>query len=90
MEYGAVDEVRRRHSLHEVRIRVAGGLPQVAGVAAATQEDGSIWRLALDDRAEPAGVLAALVGAGAVVDRFEPLLTPMEDIFLTVVREEQA
>ena len=90
MEYGAVDEVRRRHSLHEVRIRVAGGVPQVSGVVSATQEDGNVWKLALDDRAEPAGVLTALVGAGAVVDRFEPMLTPMEDIFLAVVREERA
>jgi hypothetical protein len=30
------------------------------------------------------------VRAGATIDRFEPMLAPMEDIFLRVVREGQA
>jgi hypothetical protein len=34
--------------------------------------------------------LSALVRAGARVQRFEPMLAPMEDIFLRVVREEAA
>jgi ABC-2 type transport system ATP-binding protein len=90
MEYGAVDEVRRRHTLHEVRVRLNGDLPAARGVAAATPEAAGVWRLSLEDRVVPADVLTALVHAGAAVERFEPMLTPMEDIFLNVVREERA
>jgi len=90
MEYGSVDEVRRRHTLHEVRVRLNGDLPAARGVAAATPEAEGVWRLSLEDRVVPADVLTALVHAGAAVERFEPMLTPMEDIFLNVVREERA
>jgi ABC-2 type transport system ATP-binding protein len=90
MEYGAVDEVRRRHTLHEVRVRLNGDLPAARGVAAATPEAEGVWRLSLEDGVVPADVLTALVHAGSAVERFEPMLTPMEDIFLNVVREERA
>jgi hypothetical protein len=54
------------------------------------QEDPGVWRLMLADGNAPADALAALVRAGARIDRFEPLLAPMEDIFLRVVRGGQA
>ena len=38
----------------------------------------------------PADLLAALVAAGARIDRFEPTLAPMEDIFLRVVGEARS
>ena len=84
--YGAVDEVRRRHSLPEIRVDARGPLPQVAGVTSMVQDDRNTWRLIVSDDAHPAWVLKALVEAGAVIDRFEPMLAPMEDIFLQVVR----
>lgn len=88
--YGAVDEVRRRHSLPEIRVRALGPLPRVPEVASVAQDDDETWRLMLADGAPPADVLTALVRAGAVIDRFEPMLAPMEDIFLRVVRETRA
>jgi len=90
MEYGGVDEVRRRHSKHEVRVQTRGPLPQVAAVSTVIPEGERDWRLLLDNGVAPAEVLTALVHAGAAIDRFEPMLTPMEDIFLRVVREGQA
>jgi len=90
MEYGRVDEVRRRHSKHEVRVQTRGPLPQVAAVSTVIPEGERDWRLLLDNGVAPAEVLTALVHAGAAIDRFEPMLTPMEDIFLRVVREGQA
>ena len=44
----------------------------------------------LSNGTEPSALLAALVAAGARIDRFEPTLAPMEDIFLHVVREGRA
>jgi ABC-2 type transport system ATP-binding protein len=90
MEYGRVDEVRRRHSKHEVRVHARGPLPKVPAVSSAIPEGERDWRLLLDNGVAPAEVLTALVQAGAVIDRYEPMLAPMEDIFLRVVREGQA
>jgi ABC-2 type transport system ATP-binding protein len=88
--YGTVAEVRRRYSLPEVRVHAHGSLPQIPLVESAVREADDVWRLRLADGNEPARVLGSLVVAGAVIDRFEPLLAPMEDIFLRVVREGQS
>ena len=88
--YGEVDEVRRQHSLPEVRVHAERPLPQVPGVVSAVAEAENVWRLMLADGVTPAEALTALVRAGAPVVRFEPMLAPMEDIFLRVVREEAA
>jgi ABC-2 type transport system ATP-binding protein len=88
--YGAVDDVRRHHSLPEVRVQVHGPLPPIPAIEKAVQEDEATWRLLLVNGTPPAGVLAALVSAGAAIERFEPVLAPMEDIFLRVVREARA
>jgi ABC-2 type transport system ATP-binding protein len=90
MVYGAVDEVRRRHSLPEVRVHARGTLPSVPAIASVTDEGDGSWRLLLSDGTPPHEVLTALVQAGARLDRFEPLLAPMEDIFVKVVREGRA
>jgi ABC-2 type transport system ATP-binding protein len=87
MVYGEVDEVRRRHSRPEVRVHAAGPLPPLPNVAAITQEGEGEWRLLLSDGTPPHELLTTLVQRGAVIDRFEPVLAPMEDIFLHVVRE---
>src|SRR5215207_1645441 len=44
MVYGGVDEVRRRHSLPEVRVHARGPLPPSAAIARVTQESESSWR----------------------------------------------
>jgi ABC-2 type transport system ATP-binding protein len=90
MVYGEVDEVRRDHSLPEVRVHARGPLPSVPAVASAIDDGEGSWRLMLADGSAPCDALATLVRAGATIDRFEPMLAPMEDIFLRVVREGQA
>ena len=88
--YGAVDDVRRRYSRPEVRLHARGPLPPLPAGATAVEEAGGIWRLTLPDASDPARILSGLVAAGARIDRFEPMLAPMEDIFLRVVRGGQA
>jgi ABC-2 type transport system ATP-binding protein len=83
--YGAVDEVRRRHSRPEVRLHARGPLPDISSLAHAVPDGDSVWRLTLLNGTPPHAVLAALVSAGAAIDRFEPLLAPMDDIFLHAV-----
>jgi ABC-2 type transport system ATP-binding protein len=86
--YGAVEEVRRRHSSPEIRVRVRGPLPAIPEVASSVQDDEQTWRLLLSDGMPPSDVLTSLVRAGAVIERFEPMLAPMEDIFLRVVQKK--
>jgi len=90
MVYGEVGEVRRRYSLPEVRVRARGAIPPLPLIADAVHEGDSTWRLRLADGTPPSDLLAALVRGGAAVERFDPLLAPIEDIFLRVVREERA
>ena len=90
MVYGAVGEVRQRYSLPEVRVWAKNPPPSIPLVTAADREGDGPWRLRLADGATPAEVLTALVRQGASIDRFEPSLAPMEDIFLRVVGEAQA
>lgn len=90
MVYGAVDEVRRRYSRPEVRVHAKGPLPAVPLASHTIQEDDGAWRVTIGNGAEPADLLRALVAAGAAIDRFEPMLAPMEDIFLRVVGEGRA
>jgi ABC-2 type transport system ATP-binding protein len=90
MEYGNVDDVRRRHSRHEVRVMAQGPLPGLSNAFTAIPDGENGWRLMLTNGVAPADVLTSLVQAGAVIDRFEPMLAPMEDIFLRVVREGHA
>jgi ABC-2 type transport system ATP-binding protein len=85
--YGTVDEVRRQYSLPEVRVALRGELP--AGFEGIAEGDG-VWRVTLPSGLDAPALLSALVSAGAVIERFEPLLAPMEDIFLRVVREGRA
>ena len=87
MVYGAVQEVRERYSLPEVRVQAAAPPPAVPGVAEVLADGNGAYRLRLTGERAPAEILGHLVAAGARVERFEKVLTPMEDIFLRVVRE---
>ena len=87
MVYGGVDDVRRRHSRPEVRVRVHGALPAIPETAGAVQGADGEWRIATKAGTEPADLLRSLIVAGTQVHSFEPLLAPMEDVFLRVVTE---
>jgi ABC-2 type transport system ATP-binding protein len=87
MVYGRVDDVRRQHSLQEVRVRVLGALPAIPQTARAAQRPDGEWRIPTPAGCEPADLLRALVDAGTQVHSFEPRLAPMEEVFLSVVTE---
>jgi ABC-2 type transport system ATP-binding protein len=87
--YGRVDEVRKAHSLPEVRVTLAGPLPELPGVERALVESEGTWRLLLGEGVEAQALLQALIGAGTVIERFERVLAPMEDIFIRKVRESE-
>jgi len=66
-------------------VRVRGALPAIPQTAGAVQGTDGEWRITTEAGSEPADLLRSLVVAGIEVYSFEPLLAPMEDIFLSVV-----
>lgn len=86
-EYGSVMEVRQRHSLPEIRVTLTSPLPSIGGIDKSVSEGENTWRLLLKDGSSPHDVLASLIKAGAQVERFEKVLTPMEDVFIRTVQE---
>jgi ABC-2 type transport system ATP-binding protein len=81
--YGGLNEIRRRYSPHEVMIWTATDLGAL-GVEAIRQGTDR-WRVALPSSETPAGYLGWLVQHGIVVERYEPLIARMDDIFVNLV-----
>lgn len=81
--YGPLDEIRRRYSPHEVIVWTAMDL--AAHGVRATQYKAGGWRVELPPNATPAGYLHELVQNGVLIDRYEPLVARMEEIFVSLV-----
>lgn len=81
--YGRLDEIRQRYSPNEVIIWTATDL--LAMGVQATQHKAGGWRVELPPSETPAGYLNELVRIGVPVDRYEPLVARMDEIFVTLV-----
>ena len=49
------------------------------------RENGSQWRVSLPQEATAASYLHTLVKSGVLIDRYEPHVAPMDEIFVRVV-----
>ena len=81
--YGELDEIRRRYSPHEVLVWTEMDLSTL-GVEARQHKAGG-WRVELPASATAAGYLNELVRNGVPVDRYEPLVASMDEIFVSLV-----
>ncbi len=81
--YGYLDEIRRRYSPNEVIVWTAMNL--VALGVQATQHKTGGWRVELPASVTPAGYLNELVRSGVLIDRYEPLVARMDEIFVNLV-----
>jgi ABC-2 type transport system ATP-binding protein len=81
--YGQLDEIRRRYSPNEVIVWTAMDL--VALGVQATQYKPGGWRVELPPSATAAGYLDELVRNGVTIDRYEPLVARMDEIFVHLV-----
>jgi ABC-2 type transport system ATP-binding protein len=81
--YGELDEIRRRYSPNEVIVWTRMDL--VALGVNATQHKAGGWRVELPARETAAGYLDELVRSGVVIERYEPLIAKMDDIFVSLV-----
>jgi ABC-2 type transport system ATP-binding protein len=83
--YGDLEEIRRRYSPHEVVVWTSMDLGEL-GVDAIRGANGS-WRVSLPQTETVAGYLHELVRSGVLIDRYEPLVARMDDIFVSLVSE---
>ena len=81
--YGRLDELRRRYSPNEVIVWTAMDL--VALGVNATQHKTGGWRIELPPTETAAGYLNELVRNGVLIDRYEPLVARMDEIFVSLV-----
>lgn len=85
--YGPLDEIKRRHSPDAVRVitpeHLDENLPGVEGI----EEQNGGYVLTLGNGTEPQELLKTLVGRGVTVEAFEVVSLPLEEIFVSVVRE---
>jgi len=87
--YGPLNEIRGQYTSHAVIVRSPQEIPQVAGVIAREQANGSLL-LRLDDTTTPQDVLTALVNQGVQLDQFEIAAPDLDEIFIQVVAEGHA
>lgn len=81
--YGDLEEIRRRYSPHEVVVWTSMDLVEL-GVDAVRDANGG-WRVSLPETETAAGYLNELIRSGIVIDRYEPLVARMDEIFVNLV-----
>ena len=83
--YGRLDEIKRRHAPHAVRLRTSVDLDTLPGVARVERRDDT-FTLTLEGIA-PQELLQTLVERDIPVETFEVATAPLQDIFIAVVKE---
>lgn len=83
--YGDLAEIKRQHSPGTVRLRTPDPPGDLPGVVRTEQRDDTLT-LTLEG-ITPQDLLEELVRRGITVDSFEVASAPLEDIFITVVKE---
>ena len=83
--YGRLDEIKRRHAPHAVRVRTTAGLDTLPGVARVERRDDT-FTLTLEG-ITPQEFLQTLVERDIPVEAFEVATAPLQDIFIAVVKE---
>jgi len=87
--YGSLDEIRRQFSGHAVLVRTAADLPSLPGVQEVVPHNNAA-KLLLEDGTAPQDVLLSLTEQKATVEKFEIAVPSLDEIFIRVVRDEEA
>ena len=87
--YGELDEIKRRYAPRMVRVRTSANIDSLSGVAAIARH-GTDLSFTLADGVTPQELLRILVERNVPVDLFEVASVPLEEIFITVVKEDSS
>lgn len=83
--YGSLDEIKRQHAPGAVRVRTQADLAALPGILHAQRENGDV--VVMLDEMTPQELLRSLVEHGVPLEAFEVATTPLEEIFISVVKE---
>ena len=83
--YGPLDEIKQQYAPHAVRVCTPAAIGELPGVADVRQR-GDSFLLTLDG-ISPQQLLATLVERSIPVDSFEVATVPLEEIFISVVKD---
>jgi ABC-2 type transport system ATP-binding protein len=83
--YGSLADIKRRYAAHTIRLRTPAALDGLPGVTCIERHDGA-FTLTLAGIA-PQDLLRTLVERDIPVEAFEVASMPLEDIFISVVKE---
>lgn len=84
--YGNLEEIRRRYSGRAVLVRVAGELPDLAGLERVLPHNNAT-KLMLAEGTSPQDVLHDLMAQGVILEKFEIAIPTLDEIFIRVVEE---
>jgi len=87
--YGNLEEIRRQYSGHAVLVRVAGELPDLAGLEQVLPHNNAT-KLMLAEGTSPQDVLQDLMAHGVILEKFEIAMPTLDEIFIRVVEEGDA
>jgi ABC-2 type transport system ATP-binding protein len=87
--YGNLESIRRDYAGHAIMVRTAGEIPKLNSVETMIQHNNAT-KLILTEGSSPQDVLRALVAQEVVVEQFEIALPTLDEIFIKVVKEENA
>lgn len=85
--YGELSEIKRRYAPHTVRVRTSADLEALPNLVP-VERRGPDYDFDLDADTTPQDLLRALVDHHIPIEVFEVASVPLEEIFITVVKEE--
>jgi ABC-2 type transport system ATP-binding protein len=83
--YGGLEEIQRQHGLIEVLVDADGAIDALP-VVDRSERQGALTRVILKSGSRPRDLMDLLVARGIAVEHFEVVRTPVEDIFVQIVR----
>jgi ABC-2 type transport system ATP-binding protein len=87
--YGTVEQLKRDYAGNSIALKGQGNFNDIPGVLEARRQNGA-WQMALQPGTDPQSILQRLIAReGVKIARFELAEPTLEDIFVTVVQEEE-
>lgn len=90
MLYGRLEEIQKHYAGHDVLLKIRGELPANDYILNSEKLNGSTYRVSLPANVSSKEYLKHLVESNVDVEQFEVALPTLDEIFIQVVKEEDA
>jgi ABC-2 type transport system ATP-binding protein len=83
--YGGLDEIRKNHGIASVLVDIADGALDTLPAVDRVEPQGALSRVFLRDGARPRDLMQQIQQRGLIVEHFEVVRAPLEEIFVQTV-----